>query len=160
MLLWARLDQFIQSCPWIILSILLSIQLILCAKIPVEALKIESNNMLATLPNIINVGQLSDNPVLVGYKKAAMVYQRSHPLQNERVGPEQGERMWNFWREHIIQLPVWFQVAEEFVLIMTPSARVKRILSLYVSMFGTAQQSVLEDRREGSVSTKQQEAAR
>ena len=74
--------------------------------------------MLAALPNIMNIGQLTNIPVLVDYKKAAMVYQRSHPLKNERVGPEQGERVQNFWREHIIQLPVWFQAAEEVALIM------------------------------------------
>ena len=49
--------------------------------------------MLAALPNIMNIGQLTNIPVLVDYKKAAMEYQRSHPLKNERVGPEQGERV-------------------------------------------------------------------
>lgn len=78
--------------------------------------------MLAALPNIMNIAQLTNIPVLVDYKKAAMVYQRSHPLKNERVGPEQGERVQNFCREHIIQLPAWFQAAEEVALIMTPSA--------------------------------------
>ena len=41
--------------------------------------------------------------------------------------------------------------AEEVALIMTSSAFVERVFSIYDSLFGKEQQSTLEDRREASV---------
>ena len=59
--------------------------------------------------------------------------------------------LWSFWKDRCLQLPNFFKAAKLIAIIMTSSASVERMFSLYVSMFNSEQERVLEDRREASV---------
>ena len=59
--------------------------------------------------------------------------------------------LWVFWQDNAITLPEWSKSAMEVGLIMTSSACVERIFSLYDNMFTDHQERALEDRREASV---------
>jgi len=59
--------------------------------------------------------------------------------------------MWSFWRHYQLRLPVWYKLACNVALIMTSSASVERLFSLYDGRFGDQQQGALEDYRESSI---------
>ena len=58
------------------------------------------------------------------------------------------DALWEFWRRHALSLPCWYEAAAEVALIMTSSASVERLFSLYTSLFTDEQANALEDYRE------------
>ena len=76
-------------------------------------------------------------------------------IQAMQVGVEHTpNEMWEFWRINMLQLPHFFASSTDIALIMTSSACVERIFSLYVGMFSDEMCNTLEDRREASVTCK------
>ena len=59
--------------------------------------------------------------------------------------------LWSFWRHYKLRLPVWYKLACNIALIMTSSASVERLFSLYGGRFGDQKQSALEDYKESSI---------
>ena len=58
--------------------------------------------------------------------------------------------LWSFWRTYCLQLPNWYNGANEVALIMTSSACIERIFSLHNSLFSNKQEKALEDYKEGT----------
>jgi hypothetical protein len=58
---------------------------------------------------------------------------------------------WTFFKTNALRFPYWFKAAKEVALIMTSSACVERIFSLYRSLFSNLQERCLEDVREASI---------
>ena len=61
------------------------------------------------------------------------------------------DELWHFWIANSLRLPSWYLAAGQIALLMTSSACVERVFSLYDSLFDESQESALEDRREASV---------
>jgi hypothetical protein len=53
--------------------------------------------------------------------------------------------MWEFWRKNQLILTTWYAAAAEVALIMTSSASVEMIFSLYGTLFTDEQRSCLSD---------------
>lgn len=58
---------------------------------------------------------------------------------------------WAFWQRNSLRLPAWTRCACEVALVMTSSASVERVFSLYSTLLKDNQEQALEDRRECSV---------
>lgn len=84
------------------------------------------------------------------YKEAADTYY-ADKTRNGEPSSWSSFDMWLFWKTYYMQLPCWYDLAEEVALILTSSASVERVFSLYESMFGHNDQACLEDLREASV---------
>lgn len=67
------------------------------------------------------------------------------------VDHDQEEDLWSFWRQYQLRLPVWYALACNIALIMTSSASVERLFSLYEGRFSDQQQGALEDYKEASI---------
>lgn len=61
------------------------------------------------------------------------------------------EVAWDFWRRHSLRLPAWYRAAKEVALVMTSSACMERVFSVYESIFSDQQEMALEDVRAASV---------
>lgn len=67
---------------------------------------------------------------------------------------------WSFWRHYQLRLPVWYKLACNVALIMTSSASVERLFSLYEGRFGDQQQGALEDYKEAGIMLRYNELQR
>ena len=61
------------------------------------------------------------------------------------------DNLWEFWKTNAILCPTWFKAACEVAIVMTSSASVERMFSLYDSLFNDYQQNALEDYKSGAV---------
>jgi hypothetical protein len=98
---------------------------------------------LALLPHIYaNLPQLTAE--LAAYHTASVAYLavQAHPVGHIVTANE----LWEFWRVHCLLLPNWFKGGKE-----VSSACVKRIFSLYTTLFDDFQRRTLEDCKEFSV---------
>ena len=67
-------------------------------------------------------------------------------VQAMQIGVEPTpNEMWEFWRKYMLQLPHFFAASTDIALILTSSACVERIFSLYVGMFSDEMFNTLED---------------
>jgi hypothetical protein len=67
------------------------------------------------------------------------------------VAADEDADSWEFWRENQLQLPIWYALARNVALIMTSSASVERLFSLYEGRFSEQQQGALQDYKEASI---------
>ena len=79
---------------------------------------------------------------------------------NERELHLTTEDMWSFWRKFYLQLPLWYATAAEVAIVLTSSAAVERVFSLYAAFFGDSDRGCLADRREASVKLRHNENKR
>ena len=61
------------------------------------------------------------------------------------------EELWLFWKANCLLLPKWYAIAEIGALVMTSSASVERVFSLYSNCFDAQQDNTLEDKIESSI---------